>query len=156
MQKGFTLIELMIVVAIIGIIAAIAYPSYRDSVTRAQRSDAMTTLSRLGAAQERFYTKSEPASYAADFRTLLNDTAIAAGTTTLDSDEDLYTITLANNGCSQTVAGATVYSCFSLTAQPKAGGGQADDSECWNMALTSVGKSSSNKSGTANSAGTCW
>ena len=49
--NGFTLIELMIVVAIVGIIAAIAYPSYRDSVMRAQRSDAMATLARLSAAR---------------------------------------------------------------------------------------------------------
>ena len=53
---GFTLIELMIVVAIIGIIAAIAYPSYQQYVERARRSDAQTALLGLASAMERHRT----------------------------------------------------------------------------------------------------
>ncbi|MBW4936399.1 type IV pilin protein [Marinobacter sp. F4206] len=154
MQRGFTLIELMIVVAIIGIIAAIAYPSYRDSVTKTQRTDAKVTISKLSAAQERFYTRQAPATYAADFRTLLNDTSIASGTTTITSDEGYYNITLANSSCSETVGSNTVYTCFSLTAQPVAGGPQSDDTDCWKITQTQVGKSALNKAGTANDS--CW
>ena len=54
--NGFTLIELMIVVAIIAIIAAIAYPSYSNYVYRARRADAQEMLMRVAAAQERYYT----------------------------------------------------------------------------------------------------
>lgn len=154
-NKGFTLIELMIVVAILGIIAAIAYPSYQDSVMRSQRADALTTLSRLASEQERFYTLSAPATYAADFKTLV-DNSLAANTVEIDSDEELYTITLSNSGCSSTVGTQTVYSCFSLTAQPATGSTQQRDTECWNIVITETGKSSENKAGTVNPDGTCW
>lgn len=153
-QDGFTLIELMIVVAIIGIIAAIAYPSYQDSVNRTQRSDALTTLSRMATAQERFYTKSAPATYAADFNGL--DKSVAVGTTTIKSDQGLYNITLSNPSCSQTAGTATVQTCFTLTATPVSGGAQADDPDCWTIAINQVGKSSKDKAGAANPSGTCW
>jgi len=55
---GFTLIELMIVVAIIGILAAIAYPSYQEYVRAAKRADAETALMELAHFMERNYTGS--------------------------------------------------------------------------------------------------
>lgn len=54
--RGFTLIEVMIVVAIIAILAAIAYPSYQDSVSRSKRSGAKTVLLANAAWLERQYT----------------------------------------------------------------------------------------------------
>lgn len=58
-QSGFTLIEMMIVVAIAGILAAISYPSYRDYVERAGRADGKAKLLEIMQAQERFYSQNQ-------------------------------------------------------------------------------------------------
>lgn len=57
LQLGFTLIELMIVIAIIGILASIAYPSYQDSVRKARRGDAQSDLVEMASFMERAYTE---------------------------------------------------------------------------------------------------
>lgn len=54
---GFTLIELMIVVAVIGILAAVAYPSYQDSILKGRRAQARTALLELQQQQERYMTQ---------------------------------------------------------------------------------------------------
>ena len=54
-QRGITLIELMIVVVVISILAAVAYPNYQEFVARAKRNEAKAALLRLATNQERFY-----------------------------------------------------------------------------------------------------
>lgn len=56
MQRGFSLIELMIAVVVIGILAAIAIPTYREHVASARRADAQALLLELAQFMERYYT----------------------------------------------------------------------------------------------------
>jgi type IV pilus assembly protein PilE len=59
-STGFTLIELMIVVAIVGILAAIAYPSYTEYVKRTHRAEIASLLMEQTQALERYYSRSTP------------------------------------------------------------------------------------------------
>jgi len=61
-QRGYTIIELMIVVTVIAVLAAIAVPSYQDYTKRARRSEAQVALSELANLQEKFFA--ETLSYA--------------------------------------------------------------------------------------------
>ena len=54
-MQGITLLELMIVVMIVGILAAVAYPNYRDFAARAKRNEAKAALLQIATNQERFY-----------------------------------------------------------------------------------------------------
>lgn len=73
-KRGFTLIELMVVVAIIGILSAIAYPAYQEYVRRAQRAEARAQLMEAAQFMERFFTINN--SYAVDLG--LNAVALPA------------------------------------------------------------------------------
>lgn len=96
--KGFTLIELMIVVAIIGIIAAIAYPSYQEQVKSTRRGDAQGALMSFASAMERYYTQN--GSYigadggTGDINTTLTapDASVFASEAPLDGNTKFYNL----------------------------------------------------------------
>jgi len=56
-QNGFTLIELMVTVVIIGILASIAFPSYQEFVKRGNRTEGQAFLSEVAARQERYFAQ---------------------------------------------------------------------------------------------------
>jgi len=115
LERGFTLIELMIVVAIIGIIAAIAYPSYTDYVERTRRSDAQGALMGLSSAMERHYATNNSYLGAASGGSDTGAPGIYPDEAPLDSDTKYYDLTIES---------ATANS-FTLRADPK--GAQAAD-----------------------------
>lgn len=93
---GFTLIELMIVVAILAIIAAIVYPSYLDSVRKARRADAQVTLIDYTALAELIFTETNSYAGATKARTGLVDSAFYTFTPVVTATS--YTVTAAAQG----------------------------------------------------------
>jgi type IV pilus assembly protein PilE len=116
-QKGFTLIEVMITVVIVGILAAIAYPSYTSFVTKSGRSEGVAAVMRVSNLQEQYY---------------MDNRAFAEDMTELGLSEPFLT----DSGYySVTSVGTTSY-----TITAAAAGSQATrDTTCATITLTSVG-----------------
>ena len=105
-QKGFSLLELMIVVAIVGILAAVGLPQYNQQVVKGKRTDGIQLLTRVMSSQERFF--SNEITYTTD----LTDIGMPASAG-VSSSEGHYKVTA--TAC----AGATIAQCVLLTATPQ-------------------------------------
>ena len=102
--KGFTLIELMIVVAIIGILGAIAYPSYQSYIMRSKRTIAKIQLVDLVAQQTKYYIEPENRTYGD-----LSDLGYANDTIGINSDGDTVAAGSGNYDVSVSAATATTF-----------------------------------------------
>lgn len=130
---GFTLIELMIAVAIVAILASIAYPSYVNFVVRSNQAEGKTLLMNSAQALERCYTRT--------------NTYVGCLTLPLSSENDWYRIT----EDSSTFAATT----FDLAAVPQ--GVQATrDTKCGNFILDETGSQTVSASADAAVAQECW
>lgn len=120
-SAGFTLIELMIVLVIVGILAAVGYPSYQRQVLRAHRTEGLTALQQAATQMERYYTN--------------NNAYAALGTVGVSttSKSGYYTISVGNGPCGNATQ------CYTLTATATATGGQNKDTGCTALTLNSVG-----------------
>lgn len=111
--KGFTLVELMIVVAIIGVLAMIAYPSYQGSVLKGNRSEAISKLTEMRVLQEKWRANNTT------YGTLANIGVNANGT--------YYTFSVEN------------ITATTFTAKAVATGTQANDTGCTTLTLDQNG-----------------
>ena len=126
---GFTLIELMITVAIIGILAAIAYPSYTEYVKKTRRAEIAELLSEQAQTLERSYSKN-------------NGTYI--GTAGLSTGNAYYSITPTVNAQD-----------YTLTAAPVPASMMNGD-KCGSFVITNTGARSNTGLATGTTSTTCW
>ena len=142
---GFTLIEVLITVAIIGILAGIVYPSYLDMVLKSNRSDAKVALSDVAQRMQRCFTAHstyQPA--AAGTCDVVDKVTAAAGIT---SPEGFYIIKLAS--ADHTPAK------YTLTATPVSTKRQASDTKCTSFTLNQAGVKRAYTGSTPNTEA-CW
>lgn len=120
-NAGFTLIELMIAVALLAIVTTISVTSYRQYVIRANRSDAAAVLLRVAAAQERWFLDNNQ--YA--------DDAVALGIAGAVSEHGYYTVTINRN--------ADPASGYTAVAEPITDQRQNDDAQCRQLSIDATG-----------------
>ena len=134
-----TLIELMIVVVIVGIMAAVAFPAFQRYVNRAKRTEAKTLLLEVAARQERFYfdnnryaANATDLGYANDTQASNQDAHCPPGGDRVCSAERNYALVL------PMVAGTTgdLATSYLLSVTPLA---PHSDADCGNMTLDSTG-----------------
>lgn len=131
-QTGFTLIELMVAVAVVGILAAVAYPAYMEQVARAKRADAQTVLMEGAQAMQRYYSAHN--TYAS--------ATLPAGVQIVPKFADASKKTYDVAVTSADAAG------FTLTATPV-----RSDALCGNLTLSGTGVKGEGGSGALND---CW
>ena len=135
-KQGFTVTELMIAIAILGILVIVALPAYQEHLRKSRRSDARITLENLAVAQELYYFHHHR--YAEKFSDIrvVEDSVLS-----LPSEQGLYAITLAGDDFS-----------WSLSATPT--GPQAEDLQCAVFSLTYLGDHTALDS--AGISSSCW
>ncbi len=133
---GFTLIELMIVVAIVAILAAVAYPLYQNYLLRAHRTAAITTLLHIAGQEERYYSTHNA------YATGLTGLGYAATGIQVPNSTAYYRVTLATNTAED----------YIITASPV--GSQKRDRQCQIFTLNGLGIKSIQ--GGTKSATQCW
>ena len=133
---GFTLIELMAVVIVIAILAAVALPTYTEYIRKSRRAEAITLLNRISQEQERW--RASNSSYTTDLS--------ASGVNVANPSNGYYTLSAAFPGASA--------SSYSATAS--AAGAQLSDTKCTSFTLSmNGGNATYGSTGTA-TADQCW
>lgn len=118
-SHGFTLVEIMVALIVVGILAAVAMPSYQQMVQKSRRSDAVAMLTAVQQAQERW--RANRTSYTSR----LSDLGFSSGI----SPKGYYEISL---------SGVDV-SAYVVTARPVASGAQAKDAQCSSLVISVSG-----------------
>jgi type IV pilus assembly protein PilE len=146
-QRGFTLVEIMVVLAIVMTLAAIAMPSYTENIKQSKRAEAKAQLLEAAQFMQRFYSQND--SYAqtrAGVAVAVPD-ALARVPRTAAAGSQNYTISFATPG--------PTTATFTLQAAPRVGGSMAGD-KCGTYTLTQAGQRGVSGNAAGTTADSCW
>lgn len=133
-SNGFTLIEVLITVAIIGIIAAVALPAFTGYMVKGRRADAITTLTELAGDQFRYFSENNT------YATKLTDLGYSADT--VATDNGFYNVSVTSGSAN----------AYLITAVPL-GVQAAKDTDCVNLTINSIGTKGVSGTGSVTD---CW
>ena len=141
-QNGFTLIELIVTVAIISILAAIALPAYDRYTRNTMRTTAKGMLENIHSMEESFFVNNK--TYSTDL------TALGYNASPLYINRTGEPTAAASSVYLVSVTGCPIANCYSITAVPQ--NGQTEDTECGTLTLNSLGQ----KNATGAKGVDCW
>lgn len=133
-QLGFTLIELMVVVAIVAILAGIAYPSYQQHVLTTRRTEALSALTQLANQEEKYFMDNNTYGSLSNLGKVSDSAA-----TSFNTENAYYSISLAYDSSTYTLTATAINQqaadtdCATLTINESGtkGSSTADASTCW-------------------------
>lgn len=144
-ERGVTLIELMVVVAIVAVLVSIAVPSYRNYVLRANRAEARAALLALAVAEEKFYLQCNT------YTTALDGTSATAC-----SPANLQFNTTSERGYYTIAVSSADANTWTATATAASGEPQYDDSKCRTFQFTAQGVKTAKNAANAANDNECW
>ena len=128
--RGFTLMELIIVVVIVGILTAIAYPNYQQFVARAKRNEAKAALLKIATNEEKYYLQNS--------NFTLDMTRLSFSTDPFVTDSGTYSVTVTAADASNFLAVATYQNtdseagkCLTFKIDGRGTKSSAPDTDCW-------------------------
>ncbi len=140
---GFTMVEIVIVMVIVSLLAAFAYPAYLSQIRKSRRADASIVIESMAQEQERFFSRFRTYTSVVVAPGICTGSACGLGRENNLSRSEYYTVTSAGDGTS-----------FTLTATAR--GTQVDDDACQTMSINNVGIRSSRDSSGQDSTDECW
>jgi len=137
LQTGFTLLEVLIAVAVVGILVALAFPSYTEQMNKSRRTDARGPLLDVVNRQEQYQLDHNQVAG--------NMTLLGYAANPYITPEGYYSIAVATTGCGTAP-------CYRFTATPVSGKAQAYDTRCTTFSIDSKGS----KTATGAASTQCW
>ena len=146
-QRGFTLIEIMVVVAMVLTLSAIAMPSYTEHINRSKRAEAKAQLLETAQFMQRFYSQNDSYAQTRGAVAVAIPDALARVPRTAAAGSQNYTISLGTP--------AATVATFVIQAVPRTGGSMASD-KCGRFTLNQAGQRGVTGNAAGNTADSCW
>ena len=137
LQSGFTLLELVIAMAVLTLLVTMAYPSYLEHMNKVRRADALGPLLDVTSRQEQYMLDHKQ--YAG------NMTQLGFAANPYITPEGYYSVAVVTAGCGTSP-------CYRFTATPVSGKAQAKDAKCTSLSINSAGS----KTATGSASTKCW